>query len=118
MANEITINLPSITYVKSPYNDNLTPGIVNVSVAGVHAVHDKQVLSTSNAPLAKGNIGTIGFFYIKNLDVTLNILVTAGTTEYWTLAPGQFILGIAGVTNINAKGSSGAPACEYWIIEA
>jgi hypothetical protein len=118
MANEITINLPSISYIKDVYSDTLTPGIINLTVTGKHAVHDNQQLSTSNAPLAKGNVGTIGFFYLKNKDSTINILYSAGTTEYFTLLPGAVALGYAGVANINAKGASGTPNLEYWIIEA
>ena len=118
MANEIAINLPSISYVKDVYNDTLAPGIINISVAGKHAVHDNQQLSTSNTALAKGNIGTIGFFYCRNKDAAINILVSAGTTEYFTIPPGGILMGIAGVATINAKGASGTPSVEYWIIEA
>jgi hypothetical protein len=118
MPNEITINLPSITYIKDVYNDTLSIGMVNLSVTGKHAVHDNQQLSSSNTPLGKGNIGTIGFFYLKNKDATLNILVTFGATEYATIPPGMIMLGNAGVANINAKGASGTPNIEYWIVEA
>jgi len=118
MANEITINLPSITYVKDVYNDTLAPGTINLSVTGKHAVHDNQALTTSNTALGKGNIGTIGFFYLKNKDSTINVLVSFGTTEYMTLPPGGIALGVAGVATINAKGASGTPSIEYWIIEA
>jgi hypothetical protein len=118
MANEITINLSSITYVKDVYNDTLPVGIVNVTVTGKHAVHDNQQLTVSNAPLGKGNIGTIGFFYVKNKDTTINVLVSMGTVEYMTLPPGGIALGVAGVANINAKGASGSPNLEYWLIEA
>lgn len=118
MANEITINLPSIIYAKDVYNDTIAPGIISVSVTGKHAIHDNQQLSTSNAALAKGNIGTIGFFYVKNKDLVLNILVSMGTTEYMTLPPGAIAIGVAGTTAINAKGASGTPSIEYWLIEA
>lgn len=118
MANEITINIPSIAYVKDVYNDSMSIGIVNLTVTGKHAVHDNQQLSTSNTALAKGNIGTIGFFFVKNKDSTINILVSFGTTEYMTIPPGMIAMGNAGVSAINAKGASGTPSLEYWIIEA
>jgi len=118
MPNEITINLSSFSYIKDPYNDSFAPGIINLSVTGLHQVHDKQQLTTTNTALAKGNIGTIGFFYMKNRDATINILVTFGTVEYMTIPPGMIALGNAGVTAINAKGASGTPFVEYWFIEA
>jgi hypothetical protein len=118
MANEITINLPTITYLKDVYNDTLAVGIINLTVTGKHAVHDNQQLSASNVALGKGNIGTIGFFYLRNKDSTINILVTFGTTEYMTIPPGMIALGNAGVANINAKGASGSPSLEYWLVEA
>jgi len=117
MANEITVNIPSITYIKDVYNDSLAIGIANFDVAGKHAVHDNQQLSTSNAALAKGNIGTIGFYFLRNKDVSISILVSFGTTEYMTLPAGKIALGNAGVTTINAKGASGTPSLEYWIVE-
>jgi|SRR5215469_4795435 len=118
MANEITINLPSITYVKDVYNDTQSPGIVNLSVTGKHAVHDNQQLTTSNTALAKGNIGTIGFFFVRNKDLTIAIQVSFGTVEYMTVPPGMIAIGYAGVATLNAKAASGTPNLEYWIIEA
>jgi hypothetical protein len=118
MANEITLNIPSITYVKDPYNDTQSPGILNLSVTGLHAVHDKQQLSATAAVLNKGNIGTIGFYMIKNRDATIAILFSMGTTDFATVPSGFIAIGYAGVANINAKGASGTPLCEYWFIEA
>ena len=118
MANEITVNIPSITYVKDVYNDTQTPGILNLSVTGKHAIHDNQQLSATAAVLNKGNIGTIGFYMIRNKDVTLAVLFSMGTTDFATCPPGFIAIGYAGVANINAKGSSGTPNCEYWFIEA
>jgi hypothetical protein len=118
MANEITINIPSISYVKPPYNDSKAPGILNVSVTGVHAVHDSVALASTAAALNKGNIGTIGFFYFFNLDPTNSCLVSPGTTDYFTIPPAGVFVGYAGVTTINAKATVGTPKLEYWFIEA
>lgn len=119
MPNEITINIPSITYVKGIYNDTRAfPAPITLDVAGEHAVHEKQALSTSAADLAKGNIGTIGFFLIVNLDGAINALVSVGTTDFFTIKPGKIMLGYANTTAIKAKSDSGTPNLEYWLIEA
>src|SRR5215471_3580137 len=117
MANEITINLPSISYVKDVYNDSLSIGVINLSVTGKHAVHDSVNCTAANVALAKGNIGTIGFFYLRNKDLLNAISVTFGSTEYMILGAGGISLGTAGVTAISIKATVGTPALEYWLIE-
>jgi len=117
MANEITVNIPSISYIKDVYNDSLSIGIINLSVTGKHAVHDSVACTASNVALAKGNIGTIGFFYLRNKDSTNAISISFGTTEYMILAAGAVALGTSGGTAINIKATVGTPLLEYWIIE-
>jgi hypothetical protein len=118
MANEITINLPSITYIKGVYNDSLAVGIVNETVTGSHSVHDAATLSTTPAALPKGAIGTIGFFFMRNKDATANAQFSVGTTDYQSLPPGGIAIGYANSSAINAKCVSGTPTLEYWLIEA
>jgi hypothetical protein len=117
MANEITINIPSITYVKDVYNDSLAIGIVNLSVTGKHAIHDSVTCTAANVALAKGNIGTIGFFYFRNKDATNAISITFGSTEYMLLAANGVSLGTAGVATISIKATVGTPLLEYYLVE-
>jgi len=117
MANEIAINLPSISYTKDVYNDSLSIGVINLSVTGKHAVHDSVNCTAANVALAKGNIGTIGFFYFRNKDATNPISITFGSTEYMILAANGISLGTAGVSSISIKATVGTPLLEYWLIE-
>jgi hypothetical protein len=119
MANEITINLSSITYVKDVYSDTITPGTLQISVTGKHAIHDDVVLSTIDLSLAKGNIGTIGFFYVKNKDNTNNVLIgTDGTNFPFILIPGSAMFGYINGAALHAKSAAGAPLLEYYLVEA
>jgi hypothetical protein len=119
MANELTINLSSITYVKDVYNDVISPGTLQISVTGKHAIHDDVALSTTDLSLAKGNISTIGFFYLKNKDVTNNILVgTDGTNFPFILLPGIAMFGYVNGAALHAKSAAGSPLLEYYMVEA
>jgi len=114
----IAINLPAVTVTGSVYNENVLPGILNVICIGVHMQHDQTTLSTSAANLAKGNVGTIGYAYFKNLDNTNNIQIGSdGTTFQLLLKPGEFALVRWNQTNVSAKASAGAPALEYMLVE-
>jgi hypothetical protein len=118
MANELTINLPTMTYVKDVYNDSILPGVISMTVNGRHAIHDNMTLSTSDSTLSKGNVGTIGFFYFRNRDITNNIQIGSdGTLFPLTLKPGEVALGRWNAAAIHAKAAVGTPSLEYWVIE-
>jgi hypothetical protein len=119
MANEITINIPNITYVKDVYNDTMAVGVVNMSVTGKHAIHDNMPLSTGDLNVSKGNIGTIGFFLFRNKDVTNTIQIGSdGTLFPLQLLPGEVAIGRWNAAAVHAKAVAGTPGFEYWLIEA
>jgi hypothetical protein len=119
MANELTINLPAITYIKDPFNENLTPGIMQVTVTGKQITHGSVPIPTAaNVVLNKGNIGTIGYVYFKNKDTTLAIQIGGdGTTYPLTLKAGEVALVRWNTASLNAKSASGSPVLEYWAVE-
>jgi hypothetical protein len=118
MANELTINLPSITYIKDPFSENLTPGILQVSVTGKQIAHGSIGLSTSDTTLTKGNVGTIGYIYFKNKDNTNNVTIGSdGTLFNLMLKPGEVAVVRWNAAAVHAKASVGTPVLEYWMIE-
>lgn len=114
----LTVNLPSLTLSGGVYNNELiTPGVLIVSVTGVHAIHDQAALTTSPVNLNKGNIGTIGYCYFKNLDVTNAIQIGSdGTTFQILLKPSEFIVVRWNAANVSAKASAGTPSLEYLMV--
>jgi hypothetical protein len=118
MANELTINLPTMTYVKAPFNEMLTPGIQATSVTGKQVAHGSIGLTTGDTTLNKGNIGTYGYVYFKNQDATNNIQIGSdGTLFPLLLKPTEFAVVRWNAAAIHAKASVGTPILEYWAVE-
>jgi hypothetical protein len=118
MASELTINIPSITYVKAPFSEQLTPGILLITVTGKQVSHGSIGLSTSDTTLNKGNIGTLGYVYFKNLDAVNNVTIGSdGTLFNLTLKPGEFGVIRWNAAAIHAKSAAGTPLLEYWMVE-
>jgi hypothetical protein len=125
MSNELSINLPTITYVKSPFNENLqpflanpTPGVLQVSVNGTQIVHGFVTLSTADAVLNKGNVSTIGWILFKSGVAIGNIQIGSDGTLYpLILKPGEGFICRWNAAAVHAKASSGTPQLEYWMVE-
>jgi hypothetical protein len=118
MAAELTINLPSFTYIKAPFSENILPGILQVTVNGKQVVHGAIGLTTGDSVLSKCNVSTIGYVYMKNLDITNNIQISDDGTIYaLMLKPGEFALFRWNAAAIHAKATAGTPILEYWMVE-
>jgi hypothetical protein len=120
MANELAVNLPSISFTKSTITVNVTPSPnpLLVTVNGVHSVHDQLAMSTSDASITKGNIGTIGYIYVKNLDATNTIQIGSdGTTYHIILKPGEYGVFRWNAAAFHAKCTAGTPSLEYMFLE-
>ena len=120
MANELTVNIPSISFAKGTLSINITPSPspLQVSVTGVHSVHDQIALTTTDSNISKGNIGTIGWVYVKNLDVTNQVQIGGdGTTYPITLNPGEYGTFRWNAAAFHAKCTAGTPSLEYMLIE-
>jgi hypothetical protein len=119
MANELIINLPSFTYIKSPFNENLAPGILQVTVTGKQISHGHIGLTTGDTTLNKGNIATYGFVYFKNWDTTNNVQIGSDGTLYpIILLPTEYSIMRWNAAAIHAKAFAGTPLLEYWAVEA
>src|SRR6266545_5690267 len=120
MANELTVSIPSIAYLKGTIAINISPSPspLTVSATGIHSIHDTVALSTSDASLSKGTITTIGWVYVKNLDVTNNILIGSdGTLFPLMLKPGEYGVFRWNAAAFHAKSAAGTPQIEYCLIE-
>ena len=116
----LTINFASLQlsgdYLVNP--EMITFGSKTISIAGIHFIHDKLTLTTTDATLNKGNVGTIGFVYLRNLDLTNNALFGADGTNYWlSLLPGECGLFRWNATNIHGKSSAATVPIEYFMVE-
>src|SRR5882672_9319831 len=109
-ANEIVISFPSLNFAKGGVIVTITPGTLNISVTGIHSIRDLLTLSTSDATLSKGNVATIGIYFIWNHDVTNNILLGSdGTLFPIMLQPGEFGFGRWNAAAFHAKSAAGTP---------
>jgi hypothetical protein len=117
--NEITVSFPSLSFAKGGVTITITPGTLSVTVTGVHSIRDLITLSTSNTACSKGNVGTIGIYFIWNHDITNTIQLGGdGTTYPIALFAGEFGFGRWNAATFNAKASAGTPQLEYCLIEA
>jgi hypothetical protein len=120
MANELTVNLASIGYLKGTVAINITPSPspLVINVTGLHSVHDTVALTTSDLVLSKGNIVTIGLVYLKNLDLTNVIQISDDGTVYaLSLKPGEYFYFRWNAAAVHAKSVAGSPQLEYAMIE-
>jgi hypothetical protein len=118
-ANEITISFPSFNFSKSGVTITILPGTLNVSVIGLHSVHDVVTLTTADAILSKGNIGTLGVYFVWNHDST-NAAQMGGDGTTYPLAAnaGEASFGRWNAAAFHAKSTAGSPQLEYCLIEA
>ena len=119
MANTVIETIPSIAVQLDQIAFTLpSPGTLTVAVTGGHHVLDEVALSTTDATVSKGNIGTIGRFYFKNLDVTNTIQIGGdGSTYPLSLLPGEDAKGRWNTTAVHAKSTAGTPKLYYLLVE-
>lgn len=117
--NEITVSFPSLAFSKGGVTITITPGTLSVTVVGVHSIRDLVTLSTADTNLSKGNVGTIGIYFVWNHDITNAIQIGGdGTTYPLALNAGEFGFGRWNAAAIHAKASAATPQLEYCLIEA
>jgi hypothetical protein len=122
MANEITVsvslglaNPASITLSKSVSGQQFTQAGKAVSYGVLVPA------TTPGTAIPKAGIGTIGFFYAKNLDAAINITLTLGSggSAMPVLLPGVPCLFYINGTGVPwAFAASGSPLLEFFMLEA
>lgn len=91
-----------------------------VDMAGAQYAKKTQTVGTSEENLDKGDISTIGYVLIKNLDATNFVQVGASTGVYsGKISPGETYGPVRWVgSNVIAKSDTGACIVEYLMVEA
>lgn len=86
-------------------------------VAGNAPNKEVQAIGITDETLNLGDISTIGFVYMRNLDATNYITVGSDGTLYpLKLKPGEFFLGRWNAAAIHAKANTAPCNLEYTII--
>ena len=121
MANEITIG-GSLRLNRSSvpkYSDSMKYSGIQITQTGSDYQSGSQNIGTSEENLAKGDIGTIGWFCLKNLDASN--YVTIGTTS--SQLPIKVLAGQAvgpvyvDAANVIVLANTSAVNVEYLLIE-
>ncbi len=116
MANEIQINA-TLRYANSPTSASIGTSFFddqtgNKYMAGV------QTIGTSDEPLLKGDVGTIGYLAFRNLDPTNYVELGSTTTVYSIKVPaGKGLVVPWDHTNVYCKANTASCDCDYLIIE-
>jgi hypothetical protein len=121
MAQELRVNLPTVSFTKGTISINITPSPspLVIDVAGENNMHDQVTLTTTFVSLNKGNITSIGWVYLKNLDLINNAQFGAdGVLFPLLLKPGEFAAFRWNQAAVTAKSSAGTVNIEYMFIES
>jgi len=119
MANEITASA-ALSFLKSPAAKvSMASASQSFDVAGAYSIRNVQLIGTSAEALMLGEVGTPGWFYIKNLDTGnyIEILTGVAGSAFLKLKPGEFALGRFGCAAPAAKANTADCKIEYLIIE-
>lgn len=120
MAQEITAT-GSLSFTKGNMASAIALGDTSkkFDVTGQHFVRSTQNIGTSAEAIAKGDIGTIGWAYVRNLDATnyCELLDATSGNVFIKLKPGEFFMGRLGCAAPAAKANSSAVNIEYVLVE-
>ncbi len=123
MANEIEISTRLAFSKSSRAADTDDMGALGLTftMTGAHFVKQTQSIGTTAELLGKGEIGTPGYLFVKNLDATnyvefekATFVTTAGTVK---LKAGEVALFRVASTTIYACANTSACVVEYLLIE-
>jgi hypothetical protein len=119
MADELTINA-GLTFTKAPAaSQNVAVSPTTFDVTGSKFTRGVQEIGTSPEVIGLDDIGTPGWFYIKNLDDTnyVEILDATDGAACLKLKPGEFAIGRFGSAAPAANADTAACDIEKLIIE-
>jgi len=118
MANELQITITQFSFQKGNVGVGTVPGSRQITVSGNNAQEGQLPAVTTDVVLAKGNVASIGWLWIENLNQagTDALLIGPDGVSY----PIQFLPGEGGLfrwnqTNVHVK-SGGASITAYYIM--
>lgn len=119
MANEINLNL-TLSVSKNGASSSFTVSKV-IDMTGDQFINNVQIVGTSNEALLFGDVSTIGFVAVKNLDATnyVEVFLDSGNANLVAkLFPGEACLFKPGATNLMfARANTGACNCQVLALE-
>ncbi len=118
MANEITISA-SLSFSKGGKTASAGRSGLQDDMTGSNYFQGTQTIGTSEEALNKGDIGTPGYIWVRNLDATNFVEIRAGSSaaDVVKLMPGKMALFYLASSTPYAIADSGACEIEYLILE-
>jgi hypothetical protein len=119
MANELSHTL-SISYAKGTPSDIVTrTESTTTTISGTMWQAGRQTIGTSEESLQKGDVGTVGYVYIRNMDATNYVEIGTTSGQYSIKLPaGKDCWFFANGNTIYAKANTASVAVAYTIFEA
>ncbi|MEN6537788.1 MAG: hypothetical protein ABFD89_29320 [Bryobacteraceae bacterium] len=119
MADEVTVT-GLLAFEKSP-SAKISVGLSagKFSVTGTKYVHGVQNVGTAAEAIGLGDLGTPGWFYLKNLDTAnyVEILSATGGAVLLKIKAGEIAVGRFGAAAPAAQANTAAVNIEYLIVE-
>ena len=116
MANEVSVSM-TLGYSKNKAAARLST-VYTVTQVGDKYMAGVQIIGTTEESFAKGDIGTIGFVAVRNMDATNFVQLGAATGAYSVkLLPGQGAVVPWGASNTFVKADTASCEVEYLLIE-
>jgi hypothetical protein len=96
MANEITISASLAVAKGNVGSEALAVSALKANLAGVNFIKETQTIPTTagGTAIALGGLGSVGWFMVKNLDVTnyVDIMTAVSGVAFARLLPGEICL--------------------------
>lgn len=117
MADELSVNI-TLSYTKNGVAHRLQ--LVDlVDVSGNAAIRNVRTVATTDETLALGDVATIGYVYLHNLDATNYCDFGSDGSSYpLRLKPGEHAVVRWNAAALHAKAHTSTTKIESWIIEA
>lgn len=120
MANEITIQA-SLSVNKSGVAIGGTLAALSITQVGTNSIGSVQNINTTTEQLTFGDVSTIGYLFVKNLDATNYVEISGtnpvGAEAFAKLLPGEAMLVPTRLTAIYAKANTAACDCLVVAVE-
>ena len=118
MADELKTTL-TLRYAKGSVTAKSPGATVSLDVSGEGIQSGVQSIDTSAEALGKGDISTIGWLWVKNLDLTnyVELSVDGGTNYMGKLQPSEEAFIPVHTANVHARANTAACNVQYMLIE-
>ena len=118
MADELKATL-TVRYTKESVSAKTPGATISLDVTGEGIQSGVQSIGTTAEALGKGDITTIGWIWLKNLNLInfVELSIDGGTNFFGKLEPGEETFLPIHTANIHAKADSASCSVQYMLIE-